>query len=139
MKGLYHYTSTFHLPQILSCDYLKLTRGILDDYAVWFTTSITPSGNGLEGSVVDKGEIRFVMKDILAIKWKDYRKKFTKGKDRILREKWADALEVNQKPGTWWLTTDFVTLDNVQAIENIRTGIKIDFPAPIDEILDKLI
>jgi len=139
MKGLYHYTSTFHLPQIISSGELKLTRGILDDWAVWFTTSKDPSGNGLEGSCVDKYEIRFVMKDIPAMKWKDYKKKFTKGDNKVLKQKWADALEVNQKPGTWWLTTNFVTLDKVQAIENIKTGAKVNLPATIDEILGQLI
>lgn len=138
MKGLYHYTSTYHLPEILNSGFLKLTRGILDDYAVWFTTSDKATGNGLEGSIVDKSEIRFILKDIPAIKWKDYRKKIIRGENKLLKQRWADALEIDQKPHFWWLTNERITLDNVQAIENTKTGERVELPATIDDILLKL-
>lgn len=138
MKGLYHYTSTWHLPQILNDGYLRLTRGVIDDMAVWLTTTTTSIGNGLEGSVVDKGEIRFILKDIRVIRWRDYKKKIIRGKDIDYKKEYVNALETGQKPHTWWLVTDCIDLINVEAIENTKTGKRINLPATINEILKEL-
>lgn len=139
MKNLYHYTSTYHLAKILSSGFLKLTQGILEDEAVWLTTSSKPEGNGLEGSVVDKSEIRFILKDVAALKWKDYKKKVIKGNNKLLKQQWAGALEVNQKPHTWWLSSNVITLDKVQAVENIKTGKLVNLPATVDQIFSELL
>lgn len=125
MKGLYHYTSKVHLPFILNSGYLKLTRGILEDQVVWLTTSNESLGNGLEGSCVDKTEIRFILKDMHVISWKDYREKIIQGEDKELKQAWADDLEINQNPNAWYLFEYILPLELVAAIENTKTGKKI--------------
>lgn len=124
MNGLYHYTSKFHLPLILKSGYLKLTQGILNDNVVWLTTD-TADGHGLEASCVDKKEIKFILKDIHVISWKDYREKIIQGEDKELKQEWADILEIDTKYNTWYLSEYILPLFLVKAIENTKTGKKI--------------
>jgi hypothetical protein len=81
---LYHFTSAFHLPAILESGYLKTVESNVSfkrEHAgpdvVWLTTSPTPeAGNGLQGSAVDKSEIRFTVEvDKRSVhKWREWAK-----------------------------------------------------------------
>lgn len=125
MKNLYHYTSAWHLPQILQSRYLELTQGILEDEVVWLTTTSTPKQIWQEGSI-DKSDIRLVLKDIEAISWKYYRKKIIRGFNKQQKKKWADLLEKGNNPDLWWLSSERIPLERIESIENTKTGEKVN-------------
>ncbi|MBU3142234.1 hypothetical protein [Clostridium sp. CF012] len=139
MKDLSHYTSTFHLLKILKSGYLNVSQGILDDAAVWLTTSKVPVQAWQEGSCVDKSEIRFILKDIKALKWCDYKKKYTKGSNKSEKQQWAKALEVDNVFKSWWLSEDIIPLEMVEAIENTKTGKKVILVDNYDNVLKILL
>lgn len=123
MKVLYHYTSTFHLPQIFQSKFLKLTESNLRldktmyKPVVWLTTVLEPTGQGLEGSIVDKTEVRITVEHKEKYKyWKVWSRK------NKIPKIWADSLERNQKPETWWVSTEEIPFEDIIMIENRYTG-----------------
>lgn len=122
---LYHYTSTYHLSQILESNYLKLTEGNLskeiENYkdVVWLTDMKEPNAFdlGLDGSPVDKTEIRITIARKNSFKyWKVWSRKNKIDKD------WAKILEKDRKPNNWWISEKIITTEDFLLIENVITG-----------------
>lgn len=123
MKVLYHYTSMVHLPRILQAGFLKLTESNLRldrvgyKPVVWLTEDSNVVGHGLEGSSVDKTEVKITVEHKKSY---DYWKAWSR-KNKIPKQ-WAAALERKQKPETWWVSTTVIPLKDIIKIENRYTG-----------------
>ena len=122
---LYHYTSIYHLPTILETGFLKLTESNLridiemHKPVVWATTTKEPNGYGLglDGSMVDKTEIRIhLRKNNNFMHWSRFKKQNKHDKNFV------QAIEKNRSPKTWWVSSQIIPLEDVLLIENRYTG-----------------
>lgn len=127
MKVLYHYTARQHIPKILYTKSLKLTESNLrtdeEMYkpVVWLTTEKEPNAYklGLDGSILDKTEIRIHVKKkpTSTVKpWGSYSKK-----NKIDKE-WKSILEANRTPKKWYVSTKEIPLKDIVLIENRYTN-----------------
>ena len=104
---LYHYTSTYHFTLIRQMGHLRLTDSNIDLFGggpgvVWLTTTSAAAGNGLEGSALDKSEIRFEVPTAgLPIHhWPVW------SREQGIDEGWYNALaSAGGNPETWWVCT----------------------------------
>jgi hypothetical protein len=118
---------------ILESKYLKLTESnlrydnaiislgcnekVMYKPVVWFTTNLKTDGLGLEGSIVDKKEIR------ITVKWKShYQKWMIWSRKNKIDKSWAGALEKGRNPNSWWISEKIVPLEDIIKIENTQTG-----------------
>jgi len=137
-KVLYHYTSTYHLPAILRTEYLKLTESNLKaptqeevvnllkyggydstslyKPCVWLTTSNKTEGHGLDGSAVDKTEIK------ITVRWqKDFQNWKVWSRANGINKKWAKALEKGRNSNSWWISEKPILFADIIQIENTIT------------------
>lgn len=123
-KVLYHCTSTYHLPQILESQYLKLTdanlRADIENYknVVWLTDLEKPDAFALGlGGITDKTEIRITIEKKKNFKyWKVWSRK------NKIDKAWADILERDRKPNNWWISEKIIPMEDFLLIENMITG-----------------
>lgn len=143
-KNLYHYTSRYQVEQIIEAGYLKLTpsnlikpvdlkivRNADGNYdavsaisdpvkpVVWLTDSLDTSGHGLENSTAPdfKKRIRITipMKD--SYKWW-----VTWAERNRMNKSWFKAFTRGKRYGTWYVSEEPITLDDVLLIEDLLTG-----------------
>lgn len=121
---LYHFTCALHLPSILKEKQLRVTCSNLSPYdfslkpVVWLTTNKDPDreGNALY-SAVDKTEIRITVKRQKHHKyWPTWSRK-----NKIL-DWWAESLEKDCNPDTWWVSEKSIPFGDIIKIENLVTG-----------------
>lgn len=121
----YHYTSKVHVANILKSGHLKLTESNLKHDVelykpvVWLTTKAIPNDFelGLDGSVVDKTEVKIIVKPQKHFKtWTKFKKE-----NAPLNNKWIDVLENNRTPESWYISEKEVPLSQVELIENRYT------------------
>ena len=136
MKNLYHYTSMFHLPQILASGYLKLTESnllmptsnenvlpmerTLYKPVVWLTSSIDPSGHGLISTYgVNKKEVRITIRDR-----KHYQPWLVWSRNNRINKSWAKKLELDRNPNSWFISESIISLscEELLRIENTVSG-----------------
>ncbi len=127
MRVLYHYTGTIHLNEILRTGYLKITDSMLREHdphykpVVWLTSEKNPDPFklGLNGSMVDKTEVRIHVekKPNLPIKSWDVFSAQNK-----IDPAWKKNMEAGRKPGTWFISTKEIPIENITLIENRYTG-----------------
>ena len=110
---LYHFTSTHHWPAIIAAEFLKTTESNIGSVnelwkpfgehvgpdVVWLTDmpEITAKGCGLNGSRLDKTEIRITVEVADAISWPAFAAKHG------INKKWYRALGSGRRPETWWV------------------------------------
>lgn len=119
-KKFFHYTSLFHLNEILTDGFLKLTPSSLkepttteiidnrlvtdvDDYypVVWLTDAYyfnQPKALGLDGSMLDKTELAFVFKEN-----KDFRSWKGWAKAHHIQDDWFTALTEDRDYKSWYV------------------------------------
>ena len=133
---LFHYTSKYHLAKILKTGYLKLTESNLlkpVSYAdalpkpdsqlhkpvVWLTRTETPVGNGLEGCLFNKYEIRLTFH-----KRENYIPWLVWSRNNRINKSWAKMLERGNNPNAWYVSEQIVPLNAGELvwIENTVTG-----------------
>ena len=141
-KYLYHYTSIHHIDKIMQSGYLKLTpssliqpkdlRIVLNDEGypvaksdmsdpvkpvVWMTDLQDPSGLGIETSMVDKRRIRITipMKD--SYKWW-----LTWAERNRMNKRWFKTFTRGMRYGSWYISEEPITLDDIEKIEDRVTG-----------------
>lgn len=118
LRRLYHYTSTFHLPMILSTG---LSRGEIPlspyrvEKGVWFTTDSAPSAglHGLGRSLVDKLGVQIVvdfpLDAPLLTRW------LVLARQKKVNRKWLDVLHAagggEDTAKTWWVYKGVITSD----------------------------
>ena len=133
---LYHFTSTAHLPLIFKSGYLKLTESnltapsnyfdslpkpehLLYKPVVWLTTSKDGNKLGIEGSVVDKKEVRITLnKKKHYISWKKW------SKQNKIKSSWANWLNRSGNSDEWYISEKIIEInaENILRIENAYTG-----------------
>jgi hypothetical protein len=134
---LYHYTSSFHLPMILSTGYLKLTESnlkepkntrieygiVVDDTmnykpVVWLSDCKIPYGLGLDGSAVNKSEIRITIP-----KKEHYQYWLGWANRNRVNKKWQNVF-ISSTPNykSWYVSEKIILLDDFLLIENTITG-----------------
>lgn len=122
---LYHYTAMFHLPKIMQDGFLKLTESNLrldvEMYkpVVWLTDLAQPTarGLGLDGSLLDKTEIRIHVKKKVTFKtWEAFAVKNKMNKE--LKKVFSD----DRSPEHWYISTNPVYFRDILLIENTRSG-----------------
>ena len=123
---LYHYTSERHLRRILSAGYLKTVESNISfkrEHAgpdvVWLTTDETAErGLGLQGSNVDKTEIRFTVElDRRAVhKW------FSWAKARGSSQQAMDVMAKGGGAGSWRVVERPIPSSEWVEVRNMRTG-----------------
>lgn len=134
---LYHFTSTYHLMMILETGFLKLTPSglketknprivngkLIDDNmdykpVVWLTDSDQPLGLGLEGSTVDKSEIRITL-----LKKENYKYWLGWANNNLMNKKWQkEFIASTPQYKTWYVSEQVIPLNDVLKIENLKTG-----------------
>ena len=140
---LYHYTSRYHLEEILKSNYLKLTESnllppdkdeikamkcgkwkpkpehLLHKPVVWLTRSVDGSMTGLEGSKYNKREIRITLN-----KRKHYEMWLIWSRQNRIKSSWAKVLERNNNPNEWYISEQIILLNpnELIMIENTLTG-----------------
>lgn len=128
---LYHFTTTHHLPSILREQRLRTTDSGLEMLSsfkepsvVWFldTPDAGEKGHGLDGSVVDKREIRITVDvpDYLCYQWLWW------AAAHNIEPGWQEVL-VKVGGGTemaahWWVVERAVGSHRWVKIENAHTG-----------------
>jgi hypothetical protein len=132
MDVLYHYTSKYHLQLILNDGFLKLTESNLiapdgtfqtelksKNYkpVVWLTDSEITGGNGLEGSMADKTEIKITVR-----KKPDFQWWHSWSRKNQIDKSWAKALEQGNKSKRWFISEKIVTMEDILKIEDTYTG-----------------
>lgn len=127
MRQFYHYTSKYHLPIILHDGYLKLTesnlRMDLEMYkpVVWLTNSevLSAYSLGLNGSMVDKQEIKITLSDS-----PNYKNWTIWSHDNRIKKSVANRLTSGRNPNNWYVCEQPVQLtkETVLKIENVVTG-----------------
>ncbi len=122
-EQLFHYTSTLHLPMIMESKCLTLTESNLVyekpmyKPCVWLTTSEDPKNNGLDGSIVDKTEIK------ITVKWQKYLKFWVAwSKSNKIDKSWAKELTKGENPSSWWISEQVIPFSDLAKIENRYTG-----------------
>lgn len=134
---LYHFTSTYHLKMILESRFLKLTpsglketknprveNGILIDDnmnykpVVWLTDNDKPLGLGLEGSIVDKSEIRITLSKNDHYKyWLGWANK------NLMNKKWQkEFIASTPQYKSWYISEQLIPIEDIIIIENLKTG-----------------
>lgn len=140
---LYHFTSTYHLPSIIKSGFLKLTPSNLigprpdDDLhidpltgcAVWKTMNYKPvvwltkdpgansNANGLNGSLVNKSEIRItITKPINCIPWNVFADRHK------MNRSWRKKFEEGKAPENWFVSERKIPFSEIARIENTKTG-----------------
>ena len=129
---LYHFTCKEHLEEILSSQYLKLTDsniitpdGTLETErrsqaykpVVWLTDSEYSNNIGLEGSVVDKTEIKItVLKKDYMVRWEDW------GPQKEMEKAWRRRFCRNQKISSWYISEQIIPFSDILRIENRYDG-----------------
>lgn len=135
-KVLYHYTSKHHLPMIMKDGFLQLTESNLIEPksyqdavpkelsqlykpVVWLTTTETAQGNGLEGSVLNKHEIRITLR-----KREHYENWVLWSKNNRIKSSWFKKLSRVGNPNSWYISEEIIPLNSEELlkIENIVTG-----------------
>lgn len=132
---LYHYTSTFHLPMILSMG--GLSRGDVpispyrSENAVWFTTDPLPlpdRAHGLSGSIVNKREVQiavdFSLDDPALIKWTRFAR--TKKINKVWLKALHDSAGGESVGNTWWLYRGVLAPDRFASIKFLRDSAYVD-------------
>ena len=128
---LYHYTSLYHLRQILDTGYIKLTASNLlqpvaprlvngvfvdetDNYkpVVWLTDTLdfgTAKANGLVGGMFDKTEVAIVIENATL---KDFKYWVRWAKDNRMDKAWFKAL-TSDTPNfrSWYITEKPIPVD----------------------------
>lgn len=123
---LYHFTSTWHLPQILEDGYIGVTESNLSRHrehagpdVAWFTKSPTVAGTTfLQGTVVDKTEIRF----IVDVPSGDAHKWWTWARRRGIDLRWARGLAAAGGSAFWYVIERPVPAAEWRNVTNVRTG-----------------
>ncbi|MGN0318300.1 MAG: hypothetical protein ACI4E1_10270 [Lachnospira sp.] len=142
-KNLYHYTSRYQAEQIIQSGYLKLTPsnlikpvdlrlvryedgyyGMVSDISdpvkpvVWLTDSLDMSGHNLEcpNNPNFKKRIRITvpMKD--SYKWW-----VTWAERNRMNKKWFRDFTYGKRYGTWYVSEQIITLDDILLIEDLVT------------------
>jgi hypothetical protein len=133
---LYHFTSAYHLPKILTAGYLKVvesnlsrTREHAGPDVVWLTSNADAAGNNwwqVSGRrSVDKAEIRFTV-DVPkrdAAKWREWAAR------RGIDPRWAHTLMEAGGSGAWYVTERPIQASEWAEILNTRTGESVAPPA----------
>lgn len=133
---LYHYTSKYHLPMIMKDGFLQLTESNLiapKDYqdalpkelsqlykpVVWLTNSSTPQGNGIEGSSLNKYEIRITVK-----RREHYENWVLWSKKNRIKSSWFKTLASAGNPYSWYISESMIPLNGEELIriENTISG-----------------
>lgn len=133
---VYHFTSRYHLPMIFKSGYLKLTESNLKaptsredalpkpDHelikpVVWLTRDAIPMGLSLEGSIIDKTEIRITLR-----KRDHYEPWILWSRKNRINKTWAKCLERGNNPNGWYISEKIIPLNSseVVKIENVKTG-----------------
>ena len=143
-KYLYHYTSRYQVEQIIEAGYLKLTpsnlikpvdlkiiknedgnydavSAISDSVkpVVWLTDSLDMSGHGLENA----SDPNFKKRIRITIPMKDsYKWWVTWAERNRMNKKWFKAFTSGKRYGTWYVSEEIITLDEVLLIEDLESG-----------------
>lgn len=132
---LYHYTSTFHLPMILSMG--GLSRGDVpispyrSENAVWFTTDSLPlpdRSHGLSGSIVNKREVQiavdFSIDDPALVKWTRFAR--IKKIDKVWLKALHDTAGGQSISNTWWLYRGVISPERFASVKFLRDSAYTD-------------
>lgn len=123
---LFHYTSEHHLPLILESGLLRttesnvsMTKSHAGPDVVWLTArDDVTSGNGLEGSAIDKFAIRFTVKldKRVVSKWHAW------GKGRGMDPEWMSILASSGGSGSWRVVERPILRESWVEIRRMSTG-----------------
>lgn len=123
---LYHFTSAWHLPQILEDGYIDVTESNLSQHrehagpdVAWFTKSPTVAGTTfLRGCSVDKTEVRF----IVDVPGGEVQKWWTWARRRGIEPRWAKGLAAAGGSASWYVIERPVPVAEWRNVTNVRTG-----------------
>lgn len=136
-KVLYHYTSAYHLPCIIASERINTTTSDLlkpkrlivvngriidpetDWYkpVVWLTDSLNPDNMGLDGSSVNKKQIR------LTIPMQPHFKKWGPwATQNNMDSQWRKAITHNKNWKSWYVSEIPISLDDVIEIRDLESG-----------------
>lgn len=144
MQNLYHYTSRYQVEQIIKSGYLKLTPSNLikpvdlkkvrledGNYeyvsaisdpvkpVVWLTDSLDTEGHGIE----NPQDPNFKKRIRITIPMKDsYKWWLTWAEKNRMNKNWFKAFTCGKRYGTWYVSEEVITLNEILLIEDLITG-----------------